>query len=275
MPVVFNYVDYRLYLKDYYLWRKEQSPGFSYMVFARKVGFGSKSFMPHVIEGQRDLTQDSIFRIGEGLGLDSQSLAYFEDLVAYNQAKDAKQRAYYFMRLASHKKATRANLIMRSQLKYFSNWYNSTVRELVTFLDFKEDYSLLAKAVRPRISAAQAEESVALLLELGLIRKEGALYAQTDNRLTTGDEIRSQTVQKFHAQNLRLAELALGKVDPADRDVSCMIVGVSKDGFDAIKKRIQSFRKELTDIVAADGNSERVYHINFQLFPTSGNPEEH
>jgi uncharacterized protein (TIGR02147 family) len=273
MPAVFDYMNYRDFLRDYYLWRKKASPSFSYMVFARKVGFGSKSFLPHVMEGKRDLTQDSIFQISQGLGLDPKSMSYFEDLVAFNQSKDPKQRTHFFTRLASHKKATKARFILRTELKFFSDWYHSTIRELVTFYDFNGDFAILAKAVRPRITANQAAESVALLLELGLIRKEGNLYAQSDRRITTGDEVRSMTVQKFHSQNLRVAEMALEKVEPQDRDVSCMIVGLSKAGFDTVKRKIQVFRKELTDVVSQDGKSDKVYHINFQFFPTSGAAE--
>jgi uncharacterized protein (TIGR02147 family) len=269
MPAVFDYMNYREFLKDYYLSRKKSTPSFSYLLFARKVGFGSKSFLPHVIEGKRDLTQDSIFQIGHGLALDPKSLAYFEDLVAFNQAKDPNQKAHFFMRLTSHKKAAKARHILRTELKFFSDWYHSTVWELVTIFDFKGDYAALGKAVQPRISAGQAEESVALLLELGLIQKEKNLYVQADRKLTTGDEVRSQTVQKFHSQNLRLAQIALDKIEPSERDISCMIAGLSQTGFEMVKKKIQIFRKELTDIMAQDVEAENVYHINFQFFPTT------
>ncbi len=269
MPTIFDYMNYRDFLRDYYLSRKKTSPSFSYLLFARKVGFGSKSFLPHVIEGKRDLTQDSIFRIGHGLELDPMCMAYFEDLVAFNQSKDADQRAHFFRRLTSHKKATKARHILRSELKFLSNWYHSTIWELVTIYDFKEDFAALGKAVHPRISAAHAEESVTLLLELGMIRKEKQGYVQSDRRLTTGDEVRSQTVQKFHSQNLRLAEIALDKIDPADREISCVVAGLSKAGFETIKRKIQIFRKELADVMAQDTRSENVYHINFQVFPTT------
>lgn len=269
MPVIFDYINYRDFLRDYYQWRKKATPSFSYMLFARKVGFASKSFLPHVIEGKKDLTQDSVFQISQGLGLDAKAMSYFQDLVAFNQSKDSKKRSYFLGQLASHKKATRARFLLRSQLKFFSNWYHSTIRELATVYDFKEDYAALARKVRPRISAAQAADSIALLVELGLLIKAGNLYEQTDTIITTGDDIRSLTVKKFHSQNLHLAEMALEKIDLLDREVSCIIAGLSKNGYEIVKSKIQAFRKELLEVVSSDGKAERVYHINFQLFPTS------
>ena len=117
MPSIFEYMDYREFLRDYYRWKKVLSPSFSYTVFAKKAGFGSKSFLPHVINGIRDLSRDSIFQIGEALGLDAKAMSYFEDLVGFNQSKALKQKAHFFSRLASHKNATRARFIQQAQLR--------------------------------------------------------------------------------------------------------------------------------------------------------------
>ncbi|MDB5102509.1 MAG: hypothetical protein JWP91_198 [Fibrobacteres bacterium] len=272
-PSIFEYINYREFLKDYYQWKKGITPSFSYTVFAKKVGFGAKSFLPHVIEGKRDLSRDSIFRVGEAIGLDADSLSYFEDLVAFNQCKVLKQKAHFFSRLGSHKKAIKAHTFQLAQLEFFSTWYHSTIRELVTLFDFDEDYSILARMVRPRITANQAKQSVNLLLELGMIRKDGSRYAQSNLAVTTGDEVRSLVVQKYHSQNLNLAEVALEKTPSMERDISSLVVGLSKGGFETVKSHIRKFRKELIDIVERDARASRVYHIGFQLFPTSESAE--
>lgn len=271
-PQLFEYMDYRLFLRDYYAWKKAKSPLFSYQVFAQKAGFGSKSFLPHVIAGKRDLSRNSVYKICQALGLGEKESSYFEDLVAYNQSPDAKQRSLLLMRLASHKSAERARFIAMNQLEFFSALHHSTVRELVTFYDFGGDFSALGRAVRPPISAREARDSVALLLKLGLIEKDGRLYKQTDAALTTGDHVRSATVHAFHAQNLRMAEAALGEVPAAERDISCVIVGLSSGGFDALKASIRRFRKEVAELAERDGKAERVYHVSFQLFPSSAAP---
>ncbi|MCP4709584.1 MAG: TIGR02147 family protein, partial [Planctomycetes bacterium] len=62
---------------------------------------------------------------------------------------------------------------------------------------------------------------------------------------------------------------ALSNVESMKRDISCLIVGLSQRGFETVKSKIQKFRKELADIVDKDERAEKVYHLNFQLFPTS------
>ena len=39
MPNIFGYLDYRDFLKDYYLEEKAKSPVFSFQYFANKAGF--------------------------------------------------------------------------------------------------------------------------------------------------------------------------------------------------------------------------------------------
>jgi uncharacterized protein (TIGR02147 family) len=267
-------MEYRAYLRDYYSWKKRCSPVFSYQVFAQKAGFGSKSFLAHVIDGKRDLSRESVSKVARAIEMNEKEMAYFEDLVAYNQSADAKQRSQLLVRLASYKQATRARFIHQNQLEYFKALHHSTIRELVTFFDFDGDYAALGKRLQPPLTAKQARESVALLLKLGLIEKAGGKYRQTDAAVTTGDHVRSAIVHDFHAKNLRLAEAALESVAAAERDISCMIVGLSQDGFDALKAGIRRFRKEVAELADRDADAERVYHVSFQLFPTSTRGED-
>ena len=129
MPSIYDYLDYREFLKDYYAAKKAVFPSFSYSLFAKSAGFKSKSFLPHVIEGKRDLSQDSIFKIANALKLSGKSFSYFEDLVGFNQAKDASQKSHFFFKLSSYKKAAKARFIQQTQYEYFSKWYHLTIRE--------------------------------------------------------------------------------------------------------------------------------------------------
>lgn len=269
MPNVFDYLDFRAFLKDFYSAKKGVSPSYSYELMARKAGFKSKGFIHQVIAGKRGLTTDSIFKISKVLGLQGKASNYFEDLVAFNQAKTAGQKLHFFSRMSTYKQAIKARFIQHTQYEYFSSWYHATLRELATIVDFRKDYDRLGSLVFPPITEKQAKEGMDLLMELDLLRHENGAFVQTSRAITTGDEVQSLVVQKFHVQNLALATAALETIPREERDISNMIVGLSKPGFEAVKGKIQRFRKELAELVENDTKAERVYHINFQLFPTS------
>jgi uncharacterized protein (TIGR02147 family) len=155
------------------------------------------------------------------------------------------------------------------QYDFYTKWYHNTIRELVAIVDFKDDFKKLARMVKPSISPKQARQSVALLLQLGLIEKKQGRYVQSNRAITTGDEVYSLAVQNFHVQNLVMAADAVSICPVEERDVSSLVVGLSPKGFKTVKEEIRQFRKRLVDIVDLDEAAERVYTINFQLLPSS------
>ena len=269
MKSIFSYTGYRQFLDDFYLEKKSSNAHFSFQVFATQAGFQSKSFIKLVIDGKKNLSESSLDQLNKALKLDDKSFAYFKDLVAFNQAKTLQLKNYYFEKMISYNKRSSARMLLLQQYEYFSQWYHSTIRELVINVDFKEDFALLGSFVKPAISAKKAKESVKLLLRLGLIKKEGYRFVHVDRQITTGDEVRSLAVQNFHLQNLMLAGESISTCQSVDRDISCLIVSASENNFVRIKKEIQQFRKKMLEISDSDTQVSRVYHINFQLFPTS------
>jgi uncharacterized protein (TIGR02147 family) len=274
LPNVFAYLNYRDFLRDYYQEAKAKNPAFSYQFLANKAGFKSKSFVKLVIDGRKNLSEESLGKLGRALRLPPKAFSYFEDLVAFNQAGSVKLRNFFFGKLAAYNSRNPARLILRGQYDFYSKWYHNTVRELVAWFPFGEDYELLARQIKPAVSARQARESVRLLLKLGLIRKTDKGYAQADPLVTTGDEVQSLAVENFHLQNLILAGESIDTVPGAQRDVSCLVLGLSRKGFEACKAEIQAMRKRLLKIAEQDREPERVYHAAFQFFPTSRDREQ-
>jgi len=270
MPNIFAYLDYREYLKTVYEERKASNPSFSYQVFADKAGFKSKSFLKLVIDGRKNLTEQSLAKLNSVLKLPPKAFSYFEDLVAFNQAKSLKHKNLFFEKVSAYTKRNSAKLILRNQYDFYSKWYHNTLRELVVMVDFQEDYERLGKMVKPALSARVSRQSVELLLKLGLIQKTTqGRYVQSDAVVSTGDEVQSLAVQNFHIQNLLLAGESIDTTPAHQRDISCLVAGLSEKGFAAFKSEIQALRKRLLKIANEDKDPKRVYHASFQFFPTS------
>ncbi len=269
MPNIFNYIDYREYLEDFYIEQKSSNKAFSYQYFANKTGFKSKSFIKLVIDGKKNLTEDSVKKLNTVLNLNEKAFSYFGHLVAFNQSTSVQQRNYYFEKLIQYNKRSSARIIMNQQYEFYSKWYYNAIRELVAKVDFHEDYELLGKLLKPAISEKKARDAVKLLLKLGLIQKKEDRYVQSDSLITTGDEVRSLAITNFHLENLALASTAIETVPSSGRDISCIVAGLSDEGFDLVKEEIRNFRKRLLQIASHQEASNRVYHINFQFIPVS------
>jgi uncharacterized protein (TIGR02147 family) len=269
MRSIFEYTDYRAFLKDLYQEKKRDNPSYSFRCFSNRAGFKSKSFIQHVIDGRRNLSDDSIEKLNRVLKLTGKQLSYFSALVSFNQAKTRELRMYHWSQLCAFNPRNPLRLLMKDQYEYFTKWYHKTVRELVCSVDFGDEYEYLGKLLTPPISAREARKSVQLLLKLGLIRKMDRGYVQTDAFLTTGDEVQSLAVQNFHHENLGLARRAIDSIPRDDRDISTLVVALSDNTFRQIKNEIRAFRKRLLGIVNSEESHDGVYHINFHLFPTT------
>lgn len=272
---IYSFTSYREFLHDYYKEQKRKNPSFSYQIFANKAGFKTKTFIYKVIKGKKALAKSSILKIAKAIGLKKRETDYFEAMVNFNNAKGIDEKEHYFHSLQSLSKRYEASTIRRNQFSYFNQWYNVVIRELVTILDWKEDYKILAKAVNPPITPRQAKKAVTLLLDLGMIRKlPTGKYVQADKAITTGELIKSLAAHKFQMQCMDLASESLKHHDKEIRDISTLTVGITEEGFQRLAEELKNFRRRLIDIVAGDEPADRVYHINFHIFPVSEIPKK-
>ena len=58
MPDLFEYFEYRLWLRDAYEARKSRNPAFSHRYIAQKAGFGSSGTFARILDGSRNLSMD-------------------------------------------------------------------------------------------------------------------------------------------------------------------------------------------------------------------------
>jgi uncharacterized protein (TIGR02147 family) len=272
---LYRRLDYRTVLKEFYEESKKKDPKYSFRVFAQKAGFKSKAYLIEVISKKKALSKNSIFQVTRAMGLNLREGDYFETLVRFNEAKSIAEREYNLHRLMALAGKTKAALLGGEVYGYFSEWFHPAVRELAAMAGFKKDWAALAEAVRPAITPPQARNSVELLVRLGLLKKAGnGRYALGQRHVSTADEISSLAVARYQQKTMALATEALERFPPEVREISTLTAGLSETCFKSLKKEIQLFRKQLVQLVEADTGADRVYQINFQLFPLSALPEK-
>lgn len=268
MVKVYDFVNYRDYLKSYFEDRKKWDSKFSHRYISRRLGLSSPNFILMVIQGKRNLTPSLAFKLSEELKIKDKEAEYFENMVGFLQAKTSKEKDKYFNRLMLLRRNTNnAAKIEEYQYEYYSNWYNLAVRELVTYPDFKGDYKWLAKKVSPPITPSQAKRSVELLLKLGLIKKKGKSYIRSSPVISTGAEVSSLAIVNFHKKMSEIAAHSLDTAPRDERDITSCTINISEGDIKIIKEIIADCRKKILSIAKESDPADRVYQINFQAFP--------
>jgi uncharacterized protein (TIGR02147 family) len=277
-PNIFEFLDYREYLRAYYDAGKKHSSAFSYRYFARLAGYSSPSFLRHVMRGERNLSSDSIERFAKALGLDKEEGRFFNALVEYEQAENAIERRRAFELITASRRWKQARRLDEGYFRYLSRWYYPVIREMTAREDFKEDAAWIASQLFPQIDPHEANEALEVLLELGLITRDdaGRLH-RGEPSLSTGHEVRAMGAANYHRQMLERAAESIDSVDRDMRDLGAMTVCISHDLVPELKQRIHAFREKLLDLSDREQNPDVVYQFNTQLFPLSrwsGNSED-
>jgi uncharacterized protein (TIGR02147 family) len=270
MDTLFSYTDYRRFLREYFTEKKRQNKAFSLKTLADCAGFKARDYLLRVMNGSRNLSQSGVCMLSQALRLSEKEANYFASLVGFNQAKSPKEKEFFYEQMSTLRKYGHHQKLRDEQFESLSEWYYCAIRSLLPVIDFKDDFAALARFLDPPISASQAKKAVQALERLGLIhRTTDGRYESAVPAMTTGDEVSSVALMRFHRQSLDLARRALELYPSIMRDVSGVTMSLSAAGYEKVKDEIRRFRKRIMDVASADCAEDAVFQLNLQLFPLS------
>jgi len=274
MPNIFHYADFREYLQDLYEEKKAANKRYSYKTIADKAGFQNKGFVYNLIHGKKNLSRTNLFRLSKALGHTQRERDYFENMVGYTLAKTSEEQDHFYKKMIAvnfpNKEANKTQVLRKDQYEYYSKFYHSIIRSLIDMHPFRDDFDRLAKMISPPITPGQAKKSVELLEKLGLIRKKpGGHYEVSDKIITTGKSVAGPGILNFHLETMGLAARAARELPKGIRNITGLTLGISAETYEAICEEIRDFRKKILGMAEKDDKADRVYQLNFHLFPVS------
>lgn len=273
IPDIFEYRDYRAFLSTYYSENRAAGAAMSLRAFSHRAGLGSPNYLKLVMDGKRNLTQEMALRFAQAVGLQKDALAYFCDLVAFNQARTADERELAYQRLRRFTRYRKTHTLDAAQARYHANWYLPAIRELVARHDFVEDAHWIAQRLRPRITPREARLALNTLEELSLVTRDtqGRLI-QSQELVETPDSDRqalSHHVVTYHRAMIQQAVEAIDRVPREEREIAALTLCLSPDQLRELKSDLQRVRAELLQKYTVSAEAQRVIQVNIQMFPLS------
>lgn len=265
---IFDYTDYRCFLKQRFNDTKTANSSFSYRNFIRKAGFKSSGFLKHVIDNKRNLAQEGIYKMCKGFDLKGDEARYFENLVKMNQATSIEEKDFYFREISKIIKHRFSKTVITTQYRMFAHWYYVAILELVRLEGFKNDPVWISKRLMQKVPLGKIEKAIDDLVELGFLkRKDDGGLERLDKMISTPDEVKSVMLFNFQHQMIDIGKEALNREKENDRDFSTLTIALSESNFKRLKNMVQEFRKKVHSELEADGNDKStVAHMNVQLF---------
>ncbi len=272
-PALFDYLDYRDYLNDYFQWRKGGEPSFSLRTFMGKVshGLSSSGILSAVLKGKRKLSPSLRLKFSKAMSLNEKESQYFTLLVQFNEAKSMDEKNHFFAQL-SRFRSSRAKLVKEEQFGLYAKWFYLVVWCYFGMDQKQKNPVTIAKKLRPSVTTGQVEEAISVLMRLGLIRKTANGYAPTDAHIQTEAEVRELVAQHHHREFLDMAAHQLDAVASQDRQYQTLVFSASRLTFETVKERMATFQEELREIFSRDKNEDGIYTLSMQLFPNTKSP---
>ena len=267
MKDVFEYTGYRQYIADFYAEKKVKS-AFTWREFARMAGFSSSVHLKYVSEGRFNLGEEAVERVAKAMGLGGNRLEYFRAMVEFDHAVTDNIKKEIFDRMLSIAKQSNAKVIEGDAFRYFDSWKNPVLRELAPAMPGAKPLAL-AKACRPKVTAAEVSESLNFLVKANLLLKDAnGNYVQTDKYVTAGPmEAAPVAIRGLHRQMGEIALEAIEGVPQSERHFSGVTLGITRSAYDEIIAVIDDCRRKIIEIATRDDSTDEVYRLNMQFFP--------
>ena len=275
LKTVFEYDDYRIYLRDYYFHSKATNKNFSYRYFAKLGDFKSPNILKIVIDGKINIVPETIDKFSKAMKLNKEESAFFKNLVLFNQATSSEEKQKYSQELIRSRTFKRTYPLSEAQYHYFDRWYFPIVRGLVNLTDFKEDPEWIAKKINPPITTSEARKALEELINLGLLsRNESGKLVQTNPTVVTTNAITSSSLAQYHKEMMKKAAESIDRIPRNQRDLSALSLGLSSESATIIKEMIEKFRRDILEVASKDQGPNSIYQLNIYLFPITKGEDE-
>ena len=203
------------------------------------------------------------------MGLKGKAGTYFENLVYLNQAKTLDEKEHYFQRAKKIGKKTKFYQLHKDQFFFYEKWYYPVVRELVKLAVWNEDYSVLAKSVRPPISPSEAKEAVELLLNTGMVEKDKNDIYALSNEFVTSEQVPEFIKKKARRDVLLKGIETIDTIMPSEKYAAYSTITMSKGLYQEVRELLDDTREKILSLVAEDKTPDEVYEVVLQVFPVS------
>jgi uncharacterized protein (TIGR02147 family) len=266
MPSIFEYLDYRLFLLDFYEARKKKHSYFSYRYMSGKIGLDA-GYLVKILQGKLHIPEKYIDALCSLCRFSEKENAFFRTLINFNKAKSENQIKIHFEKLLSFKSPGKQR-IEKFQYEYFRKWYYAAIRSLVGITRFSDDYESLSRMLTPAVSSRDVKKAIALLEKLKLIVKdESGCYTLSNAFVTTGESWRSLAIKDFQRETIRLAAESLDRHNKKERDISTATIAINKKDLFELKTKIADLRDSILKLAENSDDPDSVFQLNVQLYP--------
>jgi uncharacterized protein (TIGR02147 family) len=266
---IYEYTNFREYLKAFFAKSKKEEPDFSHRYLAQKLELSTPNLILLIMQGKRNLTLRLAARLARVCRLTKRERLYFNAMVSFLQGKSHDEQKKYFNVMSDLRRRVYATRVDEWQFRYYKNWYNAVIQELVTDPEYSGSEKWVAKRLSPSIPAMKAKAALNLLQKLGYLKKKGKKYEPSEPIEGPSPEVHELGMIEFHKRTSELAGESFDRHSSQERYITSCTIVIDDKHMEKLRADLDEIRKAALRSTQKPSRSTRVYQLNFQMFPLS------
>ncbi len=277
-PLLNEFLDYRKYLKAFYEFKREGTKNsirpYNYTHFSVAADIKSPSYLRLIIDGKRNLSPDMVEKFIKALGLNRDEAEEFRILVRFNQCSDPAERNVELRALNDYrvKQKLRSGEIDQKTWDKVPNWITWVIYAMLDQSGVEFSVGNLRRLLKDKASEDEIQHALESLLLSGEVVVDAATgrLKKTRALMESADDIPVALVRKLQGELMHLGLESLYEDAPTDREFGSLTISMTSKEFEELKFQLRKLRKSLhkeNSVARLAGPGERVYQVNFQLFP--------
>jgi uncharacterized protein (TIGR02147 family) len=279
-PNLNKYLDYRLYLADYYSFKKRQTQNnlrsYHYGIFAAAANIKSPQYLKLIIEGKRNLSIEMVFKFAKALQFNKSQTEEFRLMVMWTQETDPSIRNQHLRDLNEFRvnQSVEVGEIDILTMKKIPNWIGWIVYAMLDQEGVSFQIDELKILLRQKASEAEITDAIDRLINIGQIVRDEQTGVLKKGRVLVNnpEDIPIPLIKKLQTQLMYLGLESLYQDEPTEREFGTLTLCLTKQEFEDLRFQLRKMRKQVhkdTTIKRMSKKGDCIYQMNLQLFPVT------
>lgn len=264
---IFNYSDYREYLRDFNEMKKRVNPSWSFGLWASKLELNSISSITMIINGQRHAGKKIQASLIKYFNFNTKEAYYFEELVKI--AKSSKNDpSLTILMLEQNDDLKTLREENTEQVDLFFNWKAHCVKELTQLKDFTPSGAWIQKRTNGLIKIEEANKLLTALLKNNFLERNTINGKETIVAVGSIHPTKEVTMEAAKAYHKGLMDNSYEAIntDKNRRSLHASTLSLLQKDIPKAKEMIREFQMTFSEEIEQNPADE-VYQLNIQFFP--------
>jgi uncharacterized protein (TIGR02147 family) len=263
---VYDFKDYREFLREFVSRQKQENPQWTIAGWARELGLLATTSLTKILNGQREPGEKICRKLVEYFRFDHDQIRYFDMLVRLNKCDDDHLKEVFQEKLMKLTPVPGKLFLDETRLEMISDWTHLAIRQLASVSPLPNDPEWIARQLVFEAPAAQVRRALDNLVVLGLLELKDGFFRMSQSWITTQEDIPSKALRSHHSQMIENAKKSIEMVPVEKRQICGSTMAIPLNKMESAKSLIRQFASDMAKLMDSP-SCDQVYQLNVQFFP--------